>query len=62
MAQYPDEAIRLILRVLALEEITQGQAIDILAERAEHSLDDPEQQRLYHQAVDALRQMQAEEP
>ena len=54
------EAIRRILRVLALEEITPGQAIGILAERAER--DDPEQQALYEQAMDALRQLQADEP
>ena len=55
------EAIRRVLRVLALEEITLGQALGILAEMAEQSLD-PEQQALYQQAIDALRQIQAEEP
>ena len=55
------EAIRRILRALALGEITRGQAIGILAERAERSLD-PEQQGLFQQAIDALRQMQADEP
>lgn len=55
------EAIRLILRVLALEEIMLGQALGILAERAER-IDDPEQHALYEQAMDALRQMQDEEP
>ena len=55
------EAIRRTLRVLALEEITLGQALGILAEMAEQSLD-PEQQGLYQQAIDALRQMQADEP
>ena len=54
------EAIRRILRVLALEEITVGQALGILAEMAERSAD-PEQQGLFQQAMDALRQMQAEE-
>lgn len=54
-------AIRRLLRVLALEEITLGQTIGILAEMAEQSLD-PEQQALYQQAIDALRQIQAEEP
>ena len=37
------EAIRRMLRILALEEITVGQALGILAETAERS-DDPEQQ------------------
>ena len=46
-------AIRRLLRVLALEEITLGQDIGILAERSS----DPEQQALYQQAIDALRQM-----
>ena len=55
------EAIRRLLRVLVLEEITLGQALGILAEMAERN-DDPEQQGLYQQALDALRQMQAEEP
>ena len=50
-----------IRRVLALAEITLGQALGILAETAERS-DDPEQQALYQQAMDALRQMQAAEP
>ena len=54
------EAMRRILRVLALEEITLGQAIGILAEMAEQSFD-PEQQGLYQQAMAALRQMQADE-
>ena len=54
------EAIRLTLRLLVLEEITLGQALGILAERAERS--DPEQHALYEQAMDALRQMQDEEP
>ena len=52
---------RRILRVLALEEITLGQALGILAETAERP-DDPEQQALYQQAMDALRQMWADEP
>ena len=55
------EAIRLILRLLALEEITLGQAIGILAERTEHSLD-PEQQGQNPQAMAELRQMQAGGP
>lgn len=55
------EAIRRLLRVLALDEITLGQATGILAEMAEQSLD-PEQHALYQQAIDALRQIQAEEP
>ena len=55
------EAIRRILRILALEEITPGQTLGILAEMAERN-DDPEQQGLYQQAMDALRQMQADEP
>ena len=55
------EAIWLILRVLVLEEITLGQALGILAERTEQSLD-PEQQALYQQELDALRQMQAGRP
>jgi hypothetical protein len=46
--------------VLALEEITAGQALGILTETAERS-DDPEQQALYQQAMDALRQLQADE-
>jgi hypothetical protein len=54
------EAILRILRVLALEEITLGQAIDILAERSEQS-PDPEHLGMYQQAIDTLRQMQAEE-
>ena len=49
-------AIRRLLRVLVLEEITLGQDIGILAEMAERS-SDPEQQALYQQAIDALRQM-----
>ena len=49
-------AIRRTLRVLALEEITLGQALGILAETAEHSTD-PELQ-----AMSGLRQKQAEEP
>ena len=55
------EAIRRILRVLALEEITLGQALGILAETAERTTD-PEHQGLYQQAIATLRQMQAEEP
>ena len=55
------EAIRRLLRVLVLEEITLGQALGILAETAERSLD-PEQQGLYQQTIDILRQMQADEP
>ena len=55
------ESIRRILRVLALEEITRGQAIGLLRETAERSLD-PEQQGLFQQALDALRQIQADEP
>lgn len=54
------EAIRRVLRVLALEEVTLGQALGILAETAEQSLD-PEQQVLYQQAMDALRHMQSDE-
>jgi hypothetical protein len=54
------EAIRRILRVLALEEITLGQAIGILSETVEH-VTDPEQQRAYQQAIASLRQMQADE-
>lgn len=50
------EAIRRILRVLALEEITLGQAIGILAEMAEQ-IDDPEQRVLHQQAMDALREL-----
>ena len=55
------EAIRHLLRVLVLEEITLGQTLGTLAEMAERN-DDPEQQGLYQQALDALRQRQAEEP
>ena len=55
------EAIRLIPQVLALEEITLGQAIGVLAERTGGD-DDPEQQGHNPQALDALRQMQADEP
>ena len=46
--------------MLALEEITRGQALGILAETAEHSAD-PEQQGQNPQALDAMRQMQADE-
>lgn len=53
--------IRRILRALALEELTAAQALGILAETAEQSLD-PEQQGHNPQAMDALRQMQANEP
>lgn len=42
------------------ERAQQNQTLDILAERAEHSLD-PEQQEQNPQAMDALRQMQVEE-
>lgn len=55
------EAIRRTLRVLALEEITLGQALGILAETAERS-DDPELQVRYWQATASLWQIQAEEP
>lgn len=55
------EAVRRILRVLALEEITVGQAIGILAETVER-VPDPEQQALYQQTIAALRQLQANEP
>ena len=54
------EAIRRLLRVLALEEITLGQASSILAETAERTTD-LEQQALYRQAIAELRQMQADE-
>lgn len=54
------EAIRLTLRLLVLEEITLGQALGILTERAEQSLD-PEQQTQNPQAMDALQQLQANE-
>src|SRR5690242_5165298 len=54
------EAICRILRVLALEEITLGQALGILAETTERS-DDPEQQWLYLQSIDTLRPMQSDE-
>ena len=40
--------------------ISTHEAIGILAEKAEQSLD-PEQQALYQQTLDALRQMQADE-
>jgi hypothetical protein len=49
------EAIRHLLRVLALEEITLGQALGILAEIVEQWV-------LHQQAMDALRQIQADEP
>ena len=55
------EAIRRLLRVLALKELTLGQAIGVLAEMAEHS-DDPEQQGQNPQAIVDLRQMQVGEP
>jgi hypothetical protein len=53
--------IRRILRLLALEEITLGQAIGILGETVKRS-PDPEQQVVYQQVIAALRQTQAEEP
>ena len=53
--------IRRILRALALEEPTTAQALGILIETAERS-SDPEQQALYQQAMEALRQLQADEP
>ena len=55
------EAILGILRELALKELTLAQALGILSEQSEQTLD-PEQQALYQQAMDALRQVQAEEP
>jgi hypothetical protein len=55
------EAILRTLRVLALEEITLGQAIGILTKTAEHSTD-PELQVRYWQATASLWQIQAEEP
>lgn len=55
------EAIRLIPRVLVLEEITLGQSPGVLAERTEGD-DDPEQQGHNPQAMDSLRQIQAGEP
>lgn len=55
------EAVRRILRALVLEELTVAQALSILAETAERS-PDPEHQGQNPQAIDALCQMQAEEP
>lgn len=55
------EAIPRILRALALAELTTAQALSILAETVERTID-PEQQAPYQQAIAALRQMQAEEP
>lgn len=50
-----------VLRALALEELTVGQALGILAETAERS-DDPARTALYQETRAALRQMQAGEP
>ncbi|HEX6777393.1 MAG TPA: hypothetical protein VF099_04275 [Ktedonobacterales bacterium] len=49
-----------VLRDLAAAVITEGQAIRILA-TTRACIDDPARQALYRQAIDALRQMQAEE-
>lgn len=54
-------ATRRVLRVLALEELTVGQAISILVETAERT-DDPASTTLYQETIAALRQMQAGEP
>ena len=54
------EAIRRILRTLALEELTTAQALGSLAETTERTTD-PEPQALYQQAMAALRQRQANE-
>lgn len=49
-----------VLRDLAAAAITEGQAIRILATTGAR-IDDPARQTLYRQAIDALRQMQADE-
>lgn len=54
-----NEAIRRVLRALALEELTVGQTISILAETAKRS-DEPARAALYQQTIAALRQMQAD--
>lgn len=49
-----------VLRDLAAAAITEGQAIRILATTGAR-IDDPARQALYRQAIEALRQMQADE-
>ena len=49
-----------VLRDLEALVITEGQAIRILATTGTR-IDDPARQAFYRQAIDALRQMQAEE-
>jgi hypothetical protein len=60
--EYPitHAAICKVLRDLAAAAITEGQALRMLAMIVAR-IDDPARKALYRQAIDALRQMQAEE-
>ncbi len=55
------EAIRRVLRTVAVGELTYEQAIKVLEEMGERVSNAPEQAALYRQALAVLRQLEAEE-